>query len=65
LGAPQQADDPGTAARDALVADLEQRIRELDERDDEDFGAFNRMDWVILVLLSMVLPFFLLLHFAP
>jgi hypothetical protein len=64
LGTSRQA-DPGTAARDALVADLEERIRELEERDDADFGRFSRLDWVILVLLSIVAPFVVLYHFAP
>ena len=39
-----------------LVADLEKRIDTLQAMDDGELGSFSRLDWAILVLLSIVIP---------
>lgn len=39
-----------------LVLDLEQRIDRIENLGDEELGTFNRLDWVILVLIAIVLP---------
>lgn len=39
-----------------LVLDLEQRIDRMQEMDDADLGTFNRLDWLILILISIVIP---------
>ena len=39
-----------------LVMDLEQRIDEMQDMGDEELGTFNRLDWAILIAISIVLP---------
>jgi hypothetical protein len=60
-----QPGDPVPVQRDALVAELERRILELDEHDEPDFGGFNAVDWLILVLGAVVVPILLVIRFAP
>ena len=56
----------GTGHRpDALVDELEQRIRELHEGEERDFGEFGRLDWLILVVVALILPILLVIRFAP
>ena len=43
-----------------LVKDLEQRIDEMQNMDDEELGTFGRLDWTILILISIVIPAFVL-----
>jgi hypothetical protein len=45
----------------ALVEDLEQRIDTLQAIPDEAFGAFTRLDWILLVIAAVVLPVIALL----
>lgn len=39
-----------------LVLDLEQRIDKIQGLGDEELGTFNRLDWVILVIIAIILP---------
>jgi hypothetical protein len=51
--------------RDALVAELEQRIDELVGHDEAELGGFSTVDWIILVLGALVVPILLVIRFAP
>ena len=57
--------EPAAAHREALVAELEQRIRELDTHAEDEFGEFSRLDWLFLLLGAVVIPFLFVLWFAP
>lgn len=50
---------------DALVDELEQRIRDLHERGEHEFGNFTRLDWLILLLGAVVVPVLFVIAFAP
>jgi hypothetical protein len=39
-----------------LVADLEQRIDTMQNMGDAELGTFRRLDWAILILISIVIP---------
>jgi hypothetical protein len=39
-----------------LALDLEQRIDKMQHMGDDELGTFHRMDWVILVLISIIIP---------
>ena len=39
-----------------LTLDLEQRIDRMQDMGDDELGTFSRLDWVILVVFSIVLP---------
>ena len=39
-----------------LVADLEQRIDTMQDMGDADLGTFSRFDWVVLIIISIVIP---------
>jgi hypothetical protein len=39
-----------------LVLDLEQRIDRMQNMQDAELGSFNRLDWVVLILFSIVIP---------
>lgn len=39
-----------------LVGDLEQRIDTMQNMGDEELGTFNRLDWIILIVFSIVIP---------
>ena len=39
-----------------LVMDLEQRIDTMQNMGDEHLGSFSRLDWVILIVFSIVIP---------
>ena len=39
-----------------LVKDLEQRIDRMQNMGDSELGGFNRLDWIILILFSIVIP---------
>jgi len=60
-----QTGDPIPVHRDTLVAELERRIRELDEHEEDEFGNFSRFDWLILLLGALVLPLLFVFWFAP
>jgi hypothetical protein len=40
----------------AIVRDLESRIDALEEQDEADFGSFSRADYIILTVVSVILP---------
>ena len=46
----------GVPARDALVEELESRIKKLESLDDEAIGRFTRWDWLLCVIGSLVFP---------
>jgi hypothetical protein len=46
---------------DALREELERRIRILETVDESTLGRLNRLDWVVLILLGLVLPVILAL----
>lgn len=71
-GADPAADAPTTpepratdGSRQALVAELERRIHELEQHAEEHFGAFDRRDWILATALGLVIPVVLLLVFWP
>jgi len=39
-----------------LALDLEQRIDKIQNLGDEELGTFNRLDWLILIIVAIVLP---------
>jgi hypothetical protein len=39
-----------------LVLDLEQRIDRMQNMQDSELGSFKRLDWVVLILFSIVIP---------
>ena len=39
-----------------LVLDLEKRIDMMQNMGDAELGGFKRLDWIILVLFSIVIP---------
>ena len=41
---------------DNLVQDLERRIDTLEDMDEEDFGSFTRLDYVILIVIGVLAP---------
>jgi len=46
------------------VAELEERIAELESLDEASFGHFNRWDWLVCVVFAVVLPAVALWWFA-
>lgn len=41
---------------DELANELRKRIDTLDSMEESAFGAFTRLDWVILIVIALVLP---------
>jgi len=41
---------------DNLVHDLERRIDTLEDMDEEEFGSFTRLDYVILIIFGALIP---------
>lgn len=39
-----------------LALDLEKRIHKMQHVGDDELGTFSRLDWVILVLISIIVP---------
>jgi hypothetical protein len=39
-----------------LIADLEQRIDTMQNMGDAELGTINRLDWIILIVISIVIP---------
>lgn len=39
-----------------LIADLEQRIDTMQNMNDAELGSFNRLDWIALIVISIVIP---------
>ena len=39
-----------------LVADLERRIDAMQNMGDAELGRFTRVDWTVLILISIVIP---------
>ena len=55
---------PGTRARDALVAELEERIDEFDATEESAFGEFTTLDWVLCTVGSFLIPYAVVWWFA-
>jgi hypothetical protein len=51
-------------SRDELVKELERRIDELETLDEEAFGQFTPLDWVICVIGAIALPYLALIWFG-
>ena len=39
-----------------VVLDLEQRIDKMQHMGDAELGSFTQLDWIILILISIVIP---------
>ena len=39
-----------------LVTDLERRIDAMQNMGDAELGGFTRLDWTVLILISVVIP---------
>ncbi len=39
-----------------LVEDLERRIEILESTDEEEFGSFTRIDYIVLIIGALLLP---------
>ena len=39
-----------------LVSDLERRIDAMQDMGDAELGTFTRLDWILLILISIVIP---------
>jgi hypothetical protein len=50
--------------REKLIEELERRIDELETLDEDAFGQFTTLDWVICVIGALALPYLALLWFA-
>ena len=50
--------------RDLEIKELEDRIETIEGLDDSSLGSFTTLDWVIVVVGSVVIPGFLLWWFA-
>lgn len=59
------AHEPGTAPGDTLIPRLEQRIVELIDANDSDFGRFHTLDWVLCVLGALFVPYVAVIWFWP
>jgi len=53
------------AAAEAIVRDLERRLRILESADEERFGEFGALDWTVSVLAFLVAPLVLVWWGAP
>ena len=40
----------------SLVEDLEQRIDTMQAMGDAELGSFTRADWIVLIVISIVIP---------
>ncbi len=54
----------GRTPRDLVVKELERRIETLEALDDSALGRFTTVDWVIVVVGSVVIPAVVLWWFA-
>ena len=43
-----------------LVADLERRIDAMQNMGDPELGSFTSLDWIVLILISIVIPAFVI-----
>ena len=41
---------------DDVIADLERRIDTMQNMGDAELGTFRRFDWILLILVSIVVP---------
>ncbi len=41
----------------ALKRDLENRIKTIENLDDTELGTFKALDWWLLIIFSLVIPF--------
>ena len=62
--------EPATGARetahaDPVHAELHRRIDALHAHDEDDFGSFHALDWVLIVAGCVVLPVLFYLAFLP
>jgi len=39
-----------------LTLDLERRIDAMQNMGDDELGTFNRLDWIILIVMAIVIP---------
>lgn len=62
-GAPDRQAEPAHA--DALHHELHHRIEELRAHHEDDFGRFHALDWILIVLGCVLLPFLAYLWFRP
>ena len=47
------------------MADIDERIHELEHTAEEQFGEFTRIDWLLSIAGSLLLPYLLYLWFWP
>ena len=47
------------------MADIENRIHELEHTAEEQFGEFTRLDWAICIIGSLLLPYLVYVWFWP
>ena len=48
-----------------MISDLERRIHELEQMAEERFGTFTRLDWLVCVAGSLLVPYLLYLSYWP
>jgi len=63
----QRSPNDGSRGRDEhelLVAELERRIRELEQLPDSAFGRFTAWDWLLCGLFAIAVPHLILWWFA-
>ena len=46
------------------VGELEHRIRAIESADDDAYGSFTGLDWLLCILGALVVPVIVLLWFA-
>lgn len=47
---------PDTKQATDLVLDLEKRIDAMQDMDESQLGTFGRLDWIILIVVSIIIP---------
>ena len=52
-------------ARAAIVADLEQRIADLEQMGEERFGSFTALDWFFCVAGALLVPYAIYFWYWP
>jgi len=63
-----RAKEPGDSATShhlSVLAELENRIHQLEVMEEEQFGRFTRLDWIICVGGSVILPYACYIWFWP
>lgn len=48
-----------------VLSELEDRIHDLETAEEQRFGTFTRLDWIVCTIGSLLLPYLLIAWFWP